>query len=81
MKKDIIQGTTTIESIEPLVKYGEKYKLAFRCKSSSDTPRLCISWGYGNPPKISVGDKVNLEGKIKNNVFLVYSMKFKPGTN
>lgn len=80
MTKDIIQVTTTVNEIVEVKQYPQqKYKLAFRCKSTnSSCGRLCIRWGFGIPPRISVSDTVNLEGKIKNDVFLVYSMKFKP---
>lgn len=78
MQNKVMTISTTIESIEPSVTYGEKYKLAFRCASATGTPRLCIQWGYGNIPKISVGDRAILTGKIKNDVFLVYTLKFRP---
>ena len=77
MKNEVMTISTTIESIEPTLTYGEKYKLAFRGVSATGTPRLCIYWGYGIIPKISVGDKAILTGKIKNDVFLVYILKFR----
>lgn len=53
---------------------NEKYKTVFYCKSSKlPEGRMCIAWGRTN---IQAGDIVHMKGRMKDEVFLVWSMNF-----
>lgn len=50
---------------------NEKYKTVFECESKSGNPRMCVYW---NKTSVQVDDMVKLTGRLKNGVFLVWSM-------
>ncbi len=59
---------------EQNISINEKFKTVFYCKSSKfPEGRMCIAWGRTN---IQVGDIVHMKGRIKDDVFLVWSMNF-----
>lgn len=60
---------------------NEKWKIVFEVPNSAGELKRCIYWGLGTIPKFDVGDEVNMEGQIKNGVFLVWSLKYKVRNN
>ena len=74
-KSELLTVQTQIITIETNHFADEKYKMAIECVSPTGTNRMCILWGTGKVPEVYVGDTVNLTGRIKNNVFLIYTMK------
>lgn len=51
---------------------NDKYKTVFYCKSKKiPEGRMCIAWGR---TRIAVGSKVEMDGRLKEDVFLVWSL-------
>ena len=63
--------TVITEIIESNKEYAEKIKNVFKCESRSGEAQLCILWGHSS---ISVGDRVQMRGRMKDDVFLAWSL-------
>lgn len=64
--------STVIKIEEQNVLVNDKYKTVFYCESQSNPEgRMCIAWGK---TRIIVGSKVELDGRFKDDVFLVWKM-------
>lgn len=69
-KVHISSTVTKIEEQNVLV--NDKYKTVFFCESQTKPEgRMCIAWGK---TRIIVGSKVELDGRFKDDVFLVWKM-------
>lgn len=69
---------STVERIEILNKeYFDskkeryRFKTVFYCKSSTGEPRMCVCW---DRTTMSVGDRVQMKGRISDGVFLAWSV-------
>ena len=73
----IICDAVILEVLEVAKEYPgqSKLKSVFTCKSFTGIPRMCVYWG--NKINIEVGDRLNMEGHYKNNVFLASSVLIK----
>lgn len=50
---------------------NEKYKTVFYCKSETKPEgRMCVAWGK---TRIVVGSKVEMNGRFKDDIFLVWN--------
>ena len=67
----VIIETTITEVIEKNKIYSEKIKNVFKCSSSTGTDKTCIIWGRRN---LDVGDKIQMQGRIKDDIFLAWSL-------
>ena len=73
----IIIHTKVLEIEEQNIEYYDskknkyRFKSVFYCVSSSGKPRMCVSWDRNT---IQVGDEVQLKGRLKDDVFLVWSL-------
>ena len=51
---------------------NDKYKTVFYCKSNTlPEGRMCVSW---EKTRIVVGSKIEMDGRMKDEVFLVWKM-------
>ncbi len=75
MDDAILVNTKVLEMEEQNTEYYDskkdryRYKSVFYCESPSGVPRMCVSWEKNT---IRVGDEVQLKGRLKDNVFLVW---------
>lgn len=49
----------------------DKWKNVFYCKSKNPEGRMCVYWGR---TIAEVGDKVEMKGRFKDDIFIVWSM-------
>lgn len=58
---------------------NDKFKNVFYC-SSKDNPngRMCVLWGR---TAAQAGDTIIMKGRLKDNIFLVWSMQIKKRAN
>lgn len=79
----LIYNAVILEVLEVAKEYPgqSKLKSVFTCESFTGTPKMCVYWG--DKVDFEVGDRLNMEGHYKNNVFLVSSVQItkKRGTN
>ena len=67
----VLVSVTVTEIIEQNKEYENgKLKNVFKAVSKSGNERMCIQWGRS---LISVGCEVQMKGRIKDDVFLVWS--------
>ena len=72
-----IVDTKVLKIEEQNIPYFDKeknmniFKSIFYCESPIGEPRMCVSWAKSN---IQVGDTVQLSGRLKDEVFLVWSV-------
>lgn len=70
-------STTVIKIEEQNVLVNDKYKTVFYCESQNNPEgRMCIAWGK---TRIIVGSNVELDGRFKDDVFLVWQMTITNG--
>lgn len=51
---------------------NEKYKTVFYCKSTTNPKgRMCVAWGK---TRIVEGSKIEIDGRFKDDIFLVWKM-------
>lgn len=51
---------------------NEKYKTVFYCKSDTNPEgRMCVAWGK---TRIVVGSKIEIDGRFKDGIFLVWKI-------
>lgn len=70
----LLVSSKIIEIVESNKEYPtkDKVKNVFKCATSSDyDPKMCVYWGR---LKISVGDEIQMKGRFKDNVFLVWGL-------
>ena len=67
----VLIETTITEVLEHNKEYSERIKNVFKCASRIGEDRLCILWGRSN---ISAGDKIQMKGRIKDDVFLAWDL-------
>ena len=68
----LIEYATVLKFEEQNKHYGQKIKTVFYCKTPKmDKELMCVAWGE---TYISVGDVVNIKGRMKDDVFLVWGM-------
>ena len=71
-KSLLYQGYEILEILEQNTAINNKLKTVFYIKKKSNNNKiLCIYWGKSY---ISVGDIVNLNGRLKNDTLIVWSM-------
>ncbi len=71
-KEKVHISSTVIKIEEQNVLFKDKYKTVFYCQSQTQPEgRMCIAWGR---TRIVVGSKVELDGRFKDDVFLVWKM-------
>ncbi|MDY6358464.1 MAG: hypothetical protein SPL73_05640 [Cyanobacteriota bacterium] len=73
-RHQMISIRTKVLTLEVNVFPQEKFKLVFDCESKTGVPRRCIYWCMGKPSNVQIGDEVCLDGRIENNVFLVWKL-------
>lgn len=67
-------GKKVLKIEEQNLEVNDKMKTVFYCESSKPEGRMCIAWGRTN---FKVGDVVDMKGRVKDDVFLVWSLMFK----
>ena len=67
----LLIDTVITEILELNKEYAERIKNVFKCASSTGEDRLCVLWGRSN---ISVGDRVQMKGRMKDDIFLAWSL-------
>lgn len=73
----IICDAVILEVLELSKEYPgqSKLKSVFTCESFTGTPRMCVYWG--DKVNFEIGDRLNMKGYYKNNVFLASSVQIK----
>ena len=55
---------------------NEKFKTVFYCKSNKlSNGRMCVIWGRTT---FNIGDEINMKGRLKDEVFLVWQYLYTP---
>ena len=70
-----IVGKKVVKIEEQNTVIGDKLKTVFYCESiNKPEGRMCIAWGKTN---FEVGDIVDMKGRIKDDIFLVWTLMFR----
>ena len=69
-----VVGKKVLKIDEQNTEVNDKMKTVFYCESTNPEGRMCIAWGRTN---FRVGDVVDMKGRIKDEVFLVWPLMFK----
>lgn len=67
----LVRATIT-EIIEKNKEYSERLKNVFKCIGKSGNEKICILWDRSN---IDKGDEVQMLGRFKDEIFLVWSIQ------
>lgn len=76
-EKDAIRIISTIQDIEiQNQEINGKFKTVFYCKSNKlSNGRMCVIWGRTT---FNIGDEINMKGRLKDEVFLVWQYLYTP---
>lgn len=70
----LVVGKKVLKIEEQNTEINDKMKTVFYCESTKLEGRMCIVWGRTD---FKVGDVVDMKGRVKDDVFLVWSLMFK----
>ena len=73
----VVQGTSKIIKIEiQNQEINDKFKTVFYCESKKNPEGImCVIWGRTT---FKTGDEINMTGRFKDGVFLVWSYLYRP---